>query len=188
MDHHVSAVVVTYSMIDSALNNIAKLATAIPSASIILVDNSPQKYKKSSVYKAALARLPDQCTYIDNQENSRFIAYNLAFQSIRRGRVVFRTDDDEFDETITATIAKKHWQGFATTPHTFNGVLQQVKDYRRPLESCIFDYAFIHRLLPFKNEPGADWQLLKHAYDMQRPKEYDEVILYKQGHGREISA
>lgn len=188
MKKHVSAVVVTYAMIDSALNNIAKLAFAMPNATIILVDNSPEKYKQLSVYKNAVTRLPVQCTYIENRKNSRFIAYNLALQSIRGGRVVFRTDDDEFDEAITASIAKQEWNGFATTPHKFNGTLQQAKDHRRPIESCIFDYAFLQRLLPFKNEASADWQLLKHAYEAQRPKEYDDVILYKHGHGREIPA
>jgi len=188
MKNQTSAVFVTYEMIDSALQNIERLVISVPNANIFLVDNSSPEYKKRKVYSDTIERLPSRVTYLENSENSRFTAYNIALQSIRSGRIIFRTDDDVFNESITAKIVDKHWNGFATTHHKFNCQLQIKNDHRRPIETCIFDYDFLRTFLPFENKPSADWKLLERAFEKQEPAAFNDVILHKIGHGRELSA
>ncbi|AXT39152.1 hypothetical protein D1814_10895 [Alteromonas sp. BL110] len=188
MGHQLSAIFVTYEMIESALQNIERLLLSVPTANIILVDNSPQEYKDKDIYKNTLERIPSKVTYLENDKNSRFTAYNLALTTVSSGRVVFRTDDDVFNESVTAKVATASWRGFAVTPHKFDGQLQVKRDHQRPLETCVFDHTFLKELLPFEDTASADWKLLKRAYDKQRPETFAEVILHKIGHGREMSA
>lgn len=188
MEHQLSAIFVTYELIESALQNIERLLLSMPTANIILVDNSPQKYKDKDIYKDTMERITSKVTYLENSENSRFTAYNLALKTVSSGRVVFRTDDDVFNESVTAKITKASWRGFAVTPHKFDGQLQVKQDHQRPIETCVFDHHFLKSLLPFENTTGADWKLLERAFNKQRPATFAEVILHKIGHGREMTA
>jgi hypothetical protein len=181
-----TAIFVTYNMFESALRNIERFLDAVPYGKVILVDNSSSDYRKRERIAQKVMSLPSSCEFVESDKNCRFHAYNLALKKISEGRIVFRTDDDIFDENVTSELLDIALQGFATTPHVYDGQIQTPQGFQRPLETCIFDYQFLKEILPFKLQGGADWLLLQRAFNMQSVYEAQDVILYKARHGRNM--
>jgi len=112
--YKVTAIFVTYNMFESALRNIERFLAAVPYGRVILVDNSSSDYRKRERIAQKVMSLPSLCEFVESDKNCRFHAYNLALSKITEGRIVFRTDDDVFDENVTSELLDSAWQGFAT--------------------------------------------------------------------------
>ncbi|AXR06183.1 glycosyltransferase family 2 protein [Salinimonas sediminis] len=182
----ISAIFVTYKMKDGVTERIMQFKQHFPDSQIIVVDNSPATYKRYAKLGEALSGIT-QLDYIDNPTNSRFTAYNLACAKISHPYVVFRTDDDTFDEaTLRAQLVTTQWQHFAVTPHYFKQDYQIPLSWQRPIEGVIFDTAFLQLLLPFEEEAGADWALLERAFTLASPAYFNQPVLYKAAHGRTV--
>ncbi|WOI38203.1 hypothetical protein R1T43_03955 [Alteromonas sp. CI.11.F.A3] len=180
MSCDVTAIFVTYKMIDAALNNIDRFVSAIPSGRVVLVDNSPCAYRNTSFFAKHIARLTPRCHFIKSDINCRFHAYNLALSTLCEGKVLFRTDDDEFDEQATAQLLSQNWEGFAVTPHHFDRRLQTPDNYQRPLESCIFDLSFLEELLPFQHKKVPTGYFLRRHLNCAHLTEVNRSYFIKQ--------
>ncbi|QPG04577.1 glycosyltransferase [Salinimonas marina] len=179
-----SAIFVTYKMKDALLERVAQFKAQFPDSQVIVADNSPLTYKKYAQLNSALQCFADT-EYIDNSINSRFCAYNLACAKIKHDNVVFRTDDDKFDEAVLRALLEAHpVTDFAVTPHYFNNDYQMPVTWERPIEGVIFGTDFLKSLLPFTDEKGADWSLLKTAFDKKMPQFLNQPVLFKSAHGR----
>lgn len=179
-----TAIFVTYKMKDALLERVAQFKAQFPDSQVIVADNSPATYKKYAQLDSAL-----QCftgtEYINNGINSRFCAYNLACGKVKHDYVVFRTDDDKFDEAVLRSLLEAHpVTDFAVTPHYFKKDYQMPVSWERPIEGVIFSAAFLNTLLPFADEQGADWSLLKSAFDKKAPQFFNQPVLFKAAHGR----
>lgn len=174
------------------LKNVIRLLRYIPDALIVVVDNSPEHYKRAHRLSQVLNMLADkqhaQIKYIEHHTNSRFAAYNAGMEAAEADFVIFRTDDDYFDEQNTAQMLDQKLGRWAVTPHFFNNSIQYPRDHCRPLETAIFTKAFLTSLLPFADMPAADWQLLERAYGITPPAYFTEPVLHKAGHGRNAKA
>lgn len=179
------AIFVTFEMNENLIINVERLVGAVPNSEVIVVDNSSPAFKQKYRLKEQLISHGIQCTYIDNDTNCRFIAYNIATKISGGKCVVFRTDDDSFDEKALANILKSESiDTFAITPHYFQDNLQWGADYQQPLESIIFNRAFLHTLLPFSTAKSGDWELLRYAFSSVSPIKLNVPLLNKAPHGR----
>ncbi|WP_218353530.1 glycosyltransferase [Alteromonas lipotrueiana] len=180
-----SAIFVTYKMKDALLERVAQFKSQFPDSQVIVADNSPATYKKYAQLDTKLQRFSDTI-YVNNGINSRFAAYNIACKNIKNELVVFRTDDDRFDESVLrAQLDNNPIDDFAVTPHYFNNDYQIPISWERPIEGVIFTHTFLSTLLPFADQPGADWALLKTAFAKSNPRFLNQPVLFKAAHGRD---
>jgi len=179
-------VLVTYHCNEGVIDRVKEIQKYASNCIITIVDNSTQKYKQRYNLRLRLKAIDPGIIYIDHQLNCRFAAYNVGLQATLSDFVVFRTDDDVFDEKHTFKLINEGFEeDFVFTPYYFDNTKKVDRTYQRPLESIIFKKDSLLEFLPFETAPSSDWQLMKKMYTAKSKKEAPLVLLYKKPHGRE---
>ena len=110
----------------------------------------------------------------------------MGLQTTLSDFVVFRTDDDVFDEKHTFKLINEGFEeDFVFTPYYFDNTKKVEHTYQRPIETLVFKKNSLLAFLPFKTAPSSDWQLMKKMFATKSKKEVPLVLLYKKPHGRE---
>ncbi|MCW8092336.1 hypothetical protein [Alteromonas sp. ASW11-130] len=182
-----TGIFVTYNMPDEVCNNVRRFVCQFPRAKALVVDNAPNKSKRSSpCLEHRLTSLGAAITYIPSTFNCRFNAYNMALQQINTPNVVFRTDDDSFDESQTCELLNRKWTKFAISPYYYDDKLFYPSDHRHPLEIGIYETDYLKSFTPFSHIDGSDWAVLQKLYQDHEPFIHSDVILHKVPHGRDV--
>ena len=181
----IGALFVTYEMNETLLRNVQSFSNTFTGQPALIIDNSSAEYKHTNPLEKSLHSVSSAARYVDHTVNSRFAAYNQIRNLAATQYVVFRTDDDTFDERALASILDQtDIKTFAVTPHFFNGEKQWGSGYQHPLEAIIFKRQFLLSLLPFSDSEGGDWDLLRRAFEIAEPEMIDIPVLDKVPHGR----
>lgn len=179
-------VLVTYHCNEGVLARVKEIKKYASNCIINVVDNSTQKYKQRYNLRLVLKAIDPTIIYIDHKINCRFEAYNLGVQTTVSDYIVFRTDDDVFDERHTFELINKGFdEDFVFTPYYFDDIKKVSSSYRRPLESIIFKKDALLDFLPFETASSSDWHLMKKMFAAKSKREASLVLLYKKPHGRE---
>lgn len=165
---------VTYQHDAGLLRNVASTREVFVDSKIIVIDNDTTRKTPLRV----------DASYVINAVNDRFAAYNLAVPYLEHPVTCFRTDDDLFNEHATYLAAQLLVSDLLVTPYIYNGNLRDDRTPQRPIETVLFKTAALTSLLPFANQPSADWQLLVRAFNTCSVTYSDEQILNKIIHGR----
>ena len=161
---------------------------AFPRATAVVVDNSSRLYKAEQQLDKQLNALSNQVIYVDHQQNCRLRAYSKGIAYCNNGYVVFRTDDDYFDEhSLARQLNTSDWPDLAVTPHFYDGLFEDPESWERPLETMVFKASLLHTLCPMQHTPGGDWRFLKRTFESVTPHRMTEAVLHKRAHGRSVA-
>lgn len=181
-------ILVTYDFYQGAVDRVKALLNAAEDCTITVIDNSCSEYKRRHHTKAILQSLADDIVYIDHQINNRFAAYNLGLNLCKSEYVIFRTDDDVFDEiTAFSAIRDGFVEEFAIFPYLHDQRYHAQCDFRRPIESVIFKRSFLSQFLPFSHRGCADRFLLEEAFAASTPVHNPKILFEKARRGRPVA-
>ncbi|WP_137167472.1 glycosyltransferase [Salinimonas lutimaris] len=189
MNHQViTGIFVTYEMNLGILKNLKNFLEGFPHSTAVVVDNSSRSYKKKHRLDKQLKALSNQIIYVNHEQNCRLRAYSKGIAYCNDGYVVFRTDDDYFDErSLAVQLDVTGWPDLAVTPHFYDGLFENPESWERPLETMVFKAALLHSLCPMQHTPGGDWRFLKKAFESYTPHRMNDAVLHKRPHGRSVA-
>lgn len=177
-------VFVSYLLLPSLFENIAKIFLSNRDATVIVVDNSPEK--EAAAIHAQLNRDFPDVTYLKSTLNNRFYAYNLVLDRLSTEWTTFRTDDDRFEEDHYLRAVAGHSSDYLYGRHSYDTFIEEVDGPYRPIETIIFKTRTLQKLAPFDLEPSSDWKLLHELFTTPHfeGQLIDEVMMHKRVHGR----
>lgn len=189
MSHRaITGIFVTYEMNNGILKNLKSFLEEFPNGTAVVIDNSSHAYKEKYHLDTRLKALSNQIIYVDHEQNCRLRAYSKGIAYCNDGHVVFRTDDDYFDErSLAQQLEMTDWPDLAVTPHFYDGLFENPESWERPLETMVFKAGLLHTLCPMQNTPGGDWRFLKKAFESYTPFRMADAVLYKRPHGRTVA-
>lgn len=194
-----TAVFVHYYKHDQLIENVSKLVNALFAfeCQIIVVDNSkPADFEQ---FRELLDQINlsgrHSLTVINSEKNCRFRAYNKGLLAALNDYIVFRSDDDDFDEMII----RRELLSIASAPLQKRPdllVFEYLYDSRsfahrrpeRPIETLMISRdAFLTSGFVPERDSG-DWTYLTRVFDLFEGQFRRQVLMNKAPHGRSVNA
>lgn len=194
--YQLSIILVTYQYLPGLRANVLNIMRHLQSlkAQLIIIDNSKPNYRNNNLkFIEQLALNSNVCiTYKTNSINCRFIAYNLGLSLTKGQYICFRTDDDDFDESLFAHVIKNiaidSIHPVVTFAYQYVDDVQNPDGPCRPLESVVFHRCIFDKGCRFDTRSSADWRLLESVYSLFSVDSRAEVLFTKRPHGRPVCA
>ena len=187
-----SAVFVNYHGYERLEHNLHKLVDALFDyrLQIIIVDNSGQEAFNKC--EQILEQLPTSrqhaVTALQNSQNCRFRAYNLGLRLAYGDFVVFRSDDDRFNEQAIAdalqSSALQERDKVVAFSYTFDGTKEKNFTCRRPIETVLVPRSQLPQVHHVPEQSSGDWLFLERLHAQQDWYYSHHLLMDKVPHGR----
>ncbi|MBD65372.1 MAG: hypothetical protein CME62_09200 [Halobacteriovoraceae bacterium] len=177
-------IILTYNRPDLLLKRMHEIKAANPLANIIVSDNSSPSIQELNEQNI---KLNNRTHHLMNNSKCRFNGYNKALEFLNSSHklVVFRTDDDEYDEIKffqTIRFFDKSMNNPIAFSYFFNNQLQFPKTHKRPISSILFNYKQLRSAGKMNNSPASDWKYIAKVFEKNPPLFFDSPYLNKLPH------
>ena len=188
----VSVIFVNYKRCHDTLLRCKKVISALFDfrLDLIVIDNSPYPY--FGCFAEQLDELDTGSRHsvlvLHNKKNCRFRAYNIGLNLAHKDFIFFRSDDDDFDETIVReyllTHQNKRADHITAFEYFYEDTRQRTRSARRPIETIALPNS--PRLSSFRvpEKASGDWLFLQQLKEQFCWKFSDLVVMRKVRHGR----